>query len=137
MTFEELQRICVDVECGVGGVDWMIRALRYPLADGSDNLFIQLRYVEADIITGDPADQHGRKWYISSHSTKSEVVQTILKACLTSAEHMIREHFMYRGARVFGPHFDVDQLVTLSTGGSEAHDVRPPAKRTARVEASR
>jgi hypothetical protein len=36
-----------------------------------------------------------------------------LKCLLTSAEHRIREHFLYRGERVFGPHYDVDALVEL------------------------
>jgi len=56
----------------------------------------------------------GRKWRVSKHSTKSEVVQTCLKAVLTAVEHEAREHFVYRGHAIFGPHFDVDALVDLA-----------------------
>lgn len=54
-----------------------------------------------------------RKWKLSEHMTKSELVQTALKCILTSIEHEARESFRYRGELIFGPHFDVDELVTL------------------------
>lgn len=125
MTFTELKDILQQIKCSVGGMSWNV----YAATMGSTGFYIQLRYVENDIETGDPADQHGRKWYVSAHSTKSEVVQTVLKACLTSAEHMVREHFTYQGVRVFGPHFDVDQLVGLALRGPLGRDVRTPAEK--------
>jgi len=123
MTLEVLEEILDDVNCGIGGIDWEVGCGLM-----GDGLYIQLRYVEVDVQTGDPGDQHGRKWYVSSHSTKSEVVQTVLKACLTSAEHMVREHFLYRGTQVFGPHLDVDQLFELAHTGKASRDVRAARK---------
>lgn len=73
-------------------------------------MFLQGRYIEPDIQTNDPTDQHTRKWYISEHMVVSEIVQTALLCVLTSAEHRVREHFLYKGKRVFGPHFDVEAL---------------------------
>lgn len=105
MTIQELQYLLTEISCEVAGVKWEVTC-----GYMGEGYFVQLRYVEKDIVTGNPEDQHGRKWYVSAHSCKSEVVQTVLKACLTSAEHMIREHFRYRGATIFGPHFDVDVL---------------------------
>lgn len=55
----------------------------------------------------------GRKWLISPHATKSEVIQTAFKAVLTAEEHEIREKFKYKGQAIFGPHFNVDRLVDL------------------------
>ncbi len=78
-------------------------------------IYLQAEYEESDIVTGKPERQHTRKWYLSEHAVKSEIVQTALKCVLTSAEHRVREHFLYRGARVFGPHFDVDALHELAT----------------------
>jgi hypothetical protein len=54
--------------------------------------------------------QHTRKWLLSQHMTRSELVQTAFKCVLTSIEHEARERFTYKGARVFGPHFDVEVL---------------------------
>ena len=56
-----------------------------------------------------------RKWLLSSHMTRSELAQTALKCVLTSVEHRVREHFLYRGERVFGPHFHVEALHGLCT----------------------
>lgn len=58
--------------------------------------------------------QKGRKWYISPYSTRSEVVQTVLKAVLTALEHEAREQFLYDGEAIFGPHFDIETLFSFS-----------------------
>lgn len=67
--------------------------------------------------------QSTRKWRLSVHMTKSEVVQTALKLVLTSIEHEAREKFKYRGQPIFGPHYDVDQLVDIVAAG-KSMDVR-------------
>lgn len=75
--------------------------------------FIQISYEEPDVNTGVMETQRGRKWHVSPHATRSEVVQTAFKAVLTSMEHRAREHFKYQGCSIFGPHFDVHNLVLL------------------------
>jgi hypothetical protein len=59
----------------------------------------------------------GRKWYVSPWATRSEVVQTAFLAVMTWVEHEAREHFLYRGRAVFGPHFVVEDLVELAKEG--------------------
>ena len=85
----------------------------YALSKG-DGFLIQLKYMEKCVDTGKMEVQHGRKWYVSAHSTTSEIVQTALKACITSMEHIVRENFYYKGERIFGPHNDVETLVMLA-----------------------
>ena len=63
-------------------------------------------------------EQRGRKWRISEHMTRSEVVQTALMAVLAAEEHEARERFLYRGEAIFFPHFDVDDLWLLKNAGS-------------------
>lgn len=75
--------------------------------------YLQAEYVEADISTGQSGLQLTRKWMLSGHMVQSEIVQTVFKCVMTSMEHRAREHFKFRGARIFGPHFDVDALVEL------------------------
>lgn len=72
--------------------------------------------------TGQMAQQFTRKWYVSREATRSEIVQTSLKCVLTSVEHEAREAFRYRGRAIFGPHFDVEQLVALCD--QQAREVR-------------
>lgn len=90
------------------------RFITGPMGDG---YYLQIAYTEADVETGQPQEHHGRKWYVSRHATRGEVVQTALKAALTSAEHQVREHFLYKGRRIFGPHFDLDALVAICEDG--------------------
>ncbi len=86
---------------------------RFEVIDCSGGMFLRARYREADIVTGEMAEQFTRKWQLSRHMVRSELVQTAFKCVMTSMEHRAREHFTYRGARVFGPHFDVEALVEL------------------------
>lgn len=59
----------------------------------------------------------GRKWRLSPHMTRSEIVQTAFMACLAWEEHECREAFKYKGQAVFGPHFNVEALVRLAEQG--------------------
>lgn len=121
MTYDELDAIIADVRCSVGGLAWAVEH-----GFMSDRGFwVRVMYFEADIVTGHACEQKGRRWYVSKFATKSEIVQTILKAALTSAEHMVREHFLYRGARIFGPHYNVDDLVDLVRKSEEDHRPAP------------
>ena len=79
--------------------DWSFRV--EPLGDGH---FVQV------LFNADGRGQRGRKWYISKFACRSEIVQTLLLAVLTAEEHEAREKFTYRGAALFGPHKDVDEL---------------------------
>lgn len=60
--------------------------------------------------------------------TKDEVVSTALKLVLTAYEHEVREKFLYKGERIFGPHFDVDFLAdVLKTNKKQALNWRGKA----------
>lgn len=82
----------------------------------------------------DDQELSGRKWYVSPHMARSEVVQTALMAILAAEEHEARERFRYRGQPIFRPHYDVDRLHALCAGPAPL-DVRiSPAERAALVE---
>ena len=83
------------------------------IVGGEDRLWMRAEFSAACSRTGDPCSHLTRRWYISRDTTKSEVVQTALKCVLTALEHEAREQFTYCGRAIFGPHFDVDALVTL------------------------
>lgn len=55
----------------------------------------------------------GRKWYISPYMTDGEILQTIFKAILTYDEHEIREKFLFKGKRIFGPHHSLEDLMRI------------------------
>lgn len=80
---------------------------------------IQGVYDDADVYTKEVQPQYTRKWAVDPKQSNSQIVQTVFKLCLTSYEHRVREGFLYKRARVFGPHFDVEDLVKLCHSGRE------------------
>jgi hypothetical protein len=72
-------------------------------------VIVRAFYWEEDVYTGKRAVQGTRRWIIEDDATEDDIVKTVLKLVLTSREHRVREHFTYRGARIFGPH---QQLVS-------------------------
>lgn len=104
--------------------DWEFEAVQE-----GEHVFLRVAFVAVDHNSWREKRHVGRKWRLSLHMTKSEVVQTALKAVLTAIEHEAREEFLYRGAAVFGPHIDVDALV----GVYDRQDVRAPTGTTEAV----
>lgn len=90
------------------GYDFHVRTDRYGKS------YLQGEYDEADIYTDVVERQQTRRWYFSPEMTKSEFVQTGFKCVMTSMEHRVREHFTYRGERVYSPHHNVDALWTMT-----------------------
>lgn len=85
------------------------------VAESHGGVTIRARYMEPDVYAPQNGDEEQltRKWLISPGMTDSEIVSTAFKCCLTSMEHRTREHFMYKGRRIFGPHFDINDLVEI------------------------
>ena len=98
---DELIRILADVQFE----DYV-----FHFENRGDHFVLFAKYRELDIVTHEETWQTTRKWFISRFVSKSELVQSAFKLCITSMEHRTREAFKYRGKRVFGPHFDVDAL---------------------------
>jgi hypothetical protein len=111
LSIVQIQRIISDITFR----DW-----EFLITEKGDGFLIQISYRTVDVDTGEMALQKGRKWYVSSWAIESEIVQTCLKAVITVMEHEAREHFLYKGVRAFGPHFDINALVELARWGKTA-----------------
>lgn len=57
----------------------------------------------------------GRKWRLSRHMCRSEIVATVFAAYQAWVEHEARESFTYREQAIYGPHFDVDMLAQFAS----------------------
>jgi hypothetical protein len=100
--------------------DWSFRV-------GKDSIglwFLQVRARDFDAKTDEPMAWSRRKWCVSMHMTRSEIVQTALKAVLAAEEHGARERFLWGGRAIFGPHLSVDRLWELC-GTPDATQTRP------------
>lgn len=80
-----------------------------------DHPYLQVEFNAPCSKTGDIMGWKGRKWQLSRFMTKGEIVQTSLMAVLAAIEHEARENFKFNGQAIFGPHFDVDRLVTMAS----------------------
>lgn len=109
MTLIELREIASQVECEIGGVKWQVRCELM----GQEGFIVQVCYEEVDEHTGAVELRRGKQWYVSWYSHPSEVIRTILTACLASAEHLVRKNFKYQGVPYYKPPFEVDDLAFL------------------------
>lgn len=118
MTVDEIRAILLEVR--YPGFAWHVRGS----FEGGGAVTLQAAFVADDAVEpGTAGVQTTRKWLLSQHMVPSEIVQTALKCVLTAIEHEARENFTYRGERVFGPHFSIDELVRLCV--ERRTEVRP------------
>lgn len=79
--------------------------------DPNGRLFIQVVAARRlDVYTDQLGRGGGGKAYLSPVMIESEVVQLCLGLIKAYFEHEVREHFTYKGRRVYGPHIDVNAL---------------------------
>ena len=107
MTFDEMARILRSIKYK----DWEFHLGYYA---GGEAPFLQIRFTAKSNYSDEVTEQHGRKWLLSYHMCRSEVVQTALMAVLAAEEHEARERFTYNGWKVFSPHFDVEGFCELA-----------------------
>lgn len=86
--------------------DWMFRVDTY--SDGTP--YVQVLFMDKDRITGKEELQRCRKWVLSLHSTNSEIIRAVFKAVEAAMLHEVQEAFKFRGARIYNPHMDLEEL---------------------------
>lgn len=105
--FEKLLR---DTLADIAYKDWVFRVEK----DAVGLWFLQMQVSGPDLVTQAPIIWSGRKWRLSMHMEKGEILRTALQAVLSAEEHEAREQFHYCGRAVFGPHLNVDRLWEIS-----------------------
>lgn len=123
---EQPKKSKAEIEAIIREIKFMDR--EFIISTMGDGFYLQMTYFEMDVDTGKLELQKTRKWYISPYATTSEIAQTAFKCVITSQEHIAREHFTYKGERVYGPHLDVEELVALHKAKKLRFDVRIPPK---------
>ena len=74
---------------------------------------IQVVYEEADIVSGKVETQRSREWYLWEGASETEVVHTAFAAVMRSYDHVVQEHFTYKGVRVYTPHVDIEERLEV------------------------
>lgn len=105
---ELLRVIDIVAECQFPGY-------RFEVCQLAENVTaLRVAYEEADVMSGVNETQQGRWWIVNAGWEPGQIVQTCLKALLTSLEHRAREHFTWRGRAVLQPHFPLTALWTMA-----------------------
>lgn len=90
--------------------DWQVT-----LTVEHNQLWMQVRFWRKDVISGLYDWGYGGKAAITEQITTSQIVQMAFGLIKATEEHECREHFLYLGERVFGPHIDIHALVEVAT----------------------
>ncbi len=64
-----------------------------------------------------------RKWFISPHMCKNEIIRTAYKAVQAAVEHEMNEMFLYRGQQIFSPHMNYD-IIAETMSAKNCKDAR-------------
>ncbi len=83
--------------------------------NNNGRLYIQIQFDDVDN-TGKQENyrSHCRKWSLSPHMPKQEVVRTVYKAYKLAVDHEADEKFKYRGKMIYGPHVSPDALCAIA-----------------------
>lgn len=74
---------------------------------------VSVVYEEADVVSGKVETQRSREWYIGEGATETDVVHTAFAAVMRSYDHVVKEHFTYKGVRVYSPHVDIEERLSV------------------------
>ena len=98
-----------DIVSKVAYLDWEIRLMH----DG-DRPYLQVHGHGPDPKEGmRDAQWSGRKWFISPHMCKNEIIRTAYKAIECAVAHEMNEVFLYKGVAIMTPHVDYEEIVTI------------------------
>ena len=117
MRSNEMEKILGDIKFR----DWEIQIT----TKGNGTIYLQVVFWTDDNweSTGKMTEQRGRKWLLSEHMTKTEIVNTAWFAVKTVIEHEAREEFKYKGVDIYNSNIDVDSLLRIA----HEEDVREPS----------
>jgi len=79
----------------------------------SDLVFLRLSYPEKDIHTGQITAQFSRRWVIEYSDSDTKIVETAFAAVQRSMRHRSKEWFLYKGRRVYSPHFSLEARINM------------------------
>jgi hypothetical protein len=77
-------------------------------------VYVQVTMERPDTMTGIWGTGRGGKVFIHPRQTTSSIVRTVLARFMAYFEHEVREAFLYKGKRIYGPHLDVEALVEVA-----------------------
>lgn len=102
MTKDDIQNLLSQVQFN----DW-----EFVLGEKNGVLYLQIQFMARCNATGQTERQHCRKWQLSEHMTRSEIIGTAFLAVEQAVRHEAAEQFRFRGVAIFDFHTDVEALI--------------------------
>lgn len=118
MTLDEVKTIVFDCRYLIGW-DILVKL-------DNDRPYLQISVDDTDNFTGLPLKWTGRKWFLSYHMCKNEIVNTAYKAIEMAVMHELRENFLYKNTAIFNPHIDPDKLVDFVNNPANINERENP-----------
>lgn len=79
-----------------------------------DGFYLQVSFTAPDTETGVVGQQHGGKFYVSSHAALNEIVRTAHAAVRSAVTHEADEQFMVDGRAIYHPHLALDAMLEMA-----------------------
>jgi hypothetical protein len=100
----------------------------YNVKTKGETIYLQITFLAPDNFTNIWEKQYCRKWLLSEHMVKTEIVETCWKATQMAELHEMKETFKYKDEAIFNTHLDADLLVDLiKNNGEKSFDYRKRA----------
>lgn len=116
MTTKDIEDIVSQIE--IFDRKFEIKAIHVPMGNINTPIvvgwYLQVTYFEPDVDTGKVELQKSRKWLIELDASETDVVHTAFSAVMRSYDHVVQEHFMYKGKRIYSPHFSVEDRLKIA-----------------------
>jgi hypothetical protein len=109
LTYEDILNLIKEVKC---------RDIEFRLLRKGDGFLVQATAMRPDASDApDPSTglrecklQKGRKWYVSPHSARTEIVETLFSAAARFELHELKEDFRFKGQAIYNSHISADDL---------------------------
>ena len=102
------------ITMNVFGKDLFLRVERDCKDRTAGRVFLQVVYESPCVNTGKSEEWHGRKWYLSEHMTRDEIIKTSYAAFEAAVNHEVREGFKYDSVALFNPHISYLSLIDIA-----------------------
>lgn len=115
MTHSEIQEVLNQIELKNGWEIHLREDVEYENKIGDCRSYIQIQFDDFDNDDGTtPYRSYCRKWFLSKHMGKDEIVRTVYLAYVQAVMHEADEKFLYRGRAIHNPHTNPDLLYMVT-----------------------
>lgn len=98
----------------VFGKDLFLRVDRDCKDRTAGRVFLQVVYESPCVNSGKTKEWRGRKWYLSEHMTRDEIIKTSYAAFEAAVSHEVREVFKYDSTALFNPHISYLSMMGIA-----------------------